>query len=91
MCAGHVAPGEDAAVHLGMQGLHPPVEHLGKAGVVGDLGHLEAGVPQELGGAAGGDQRDAEAGEAAREFDDPGLVRDAEERLLDDGHEASER
>ena len=27
---GHLAPVQNSAVHLGMQGLDPPVEHLGK-------------------------------------------------------------
>ncbi len=36
---GHFAPVQNAAVHLGMQRLHPPVEHLGKAGELGDVFH----------------------------------------------------
>ena len=36
-CAGEVAAREDAAVHFRVQRLHPAVEHLGKAGVVGRL------------------------------------------------------
>jgi hypothetical protein len=35
---GLVAPREDAAVDLGMQGLHAAFHHLGKAGVLRDLG-----------------------------------------------------
>jgi hypothetical protein len=51
---GQVAPAEDAAVHLGVQGLDPTVEHFGKAGVIRNIGDGEAGVAQQLGGAAGG-------------------------------------
>ena len=40
---GHVAAGQDAAVHLRVQRLHAPVEHLGKAG---DLGHVRAPAPR---------------------------------------------
>ena len=51
--AGQIAPAENAAMHLGMQGLDAAVEHLGKAGVVRDVGDVESGVAQQLGGAAG--------------------------------------
>src|SRR5687767_14893717 len=71
-----------------MQGLHPAVEHLREAGVIGDLGHAHARVPEEAGGAAGGNQADAQSGEPAREIDDPGLVRDTEQGLPDDSHHA---
>jgi hypothetical protein len=37
-----VAAAEDAAVHLGVQGLDAAVEHFGEAGVVGDLGDRQA-------------------------------------------------
>jgi hypothetical protein len=54
---GHVAPRQQAAVHLRVQRLHAAVEHLGEAGVVGHLGDRQAGIGQQLGGAAGGQQR----------------------------------
>ena len=38
------ATGEDAAVDLRMQCFHTAVHHLGKAGVVGNLGDCEAGI-----------------------------------------------
>ena len=50
---------QDAAVHLGMKRLHPAVEHLGEAGEIGDIFHRDAGIAQQLGGAAGGDQFDS--------------------------------
>jgi hypothetical protein len=80
---GQVAAGEDAAVHLGVQGLDAAVEHFGEAGVVGDVGHRQAGFAQGLGGAAGGQQLDAEGGQLAGEFDDAGFVGDAEQGLGD--------
>jgi hypothetical protein len=85
---GQVAPAEDAAMHLGMQGLDPAVEHFGKAGVVGDVGDGEAGVAQQLGGAAGGKQLDAELGQAAGKINRAALVGNADERL-GDFHETS--
>jgi hypothetical protein len=70
-------------MHLGVQGLDPAVEHFGEAGVVGDVGDLEAGIAQQLGGAAGGEQLDAELGQAAGKIDRAALVGNAEQRLCD--------
>ncbi len=49
---GVAADAEDAAMHLGMQGLDATVEHFREAGVVGNVGDIEAGIAQQLGGAA---------------------------------------
>jgi hypothetical protein len=57
---GRVAHAEEAAVHQGMQGLHPPVHHLGKAGDVGDVLNGQPGRGDGGLGAAGGDQLDPE-------------------------------
>ena len=49
-----VAPAvQNAGVYAGVQGLHPAVEHFGKAGKVFDRGHGKAGVGQRFGRAAG--------------------------------------
>jgi len=74
-----VAPCEQAAVDLRMQRLDAAVEHLGKAGVRGDLGHRDAGVGEQLRGAAGREQPNAERGEIARELDDARLVRNRDQ------------
>jgi hypothetical protein len=58
---GHIAPRQQAAMHLGVQGLDAAVQHLGEAGDFGHLGHGQALVGQQLGGAAGGDELDAQA------------------------------
>ena len=79
---GILAPVQDASVHLGMQRLHPPVEHLGKAGELGDVFHADAGVAQQLGGAAGRDQFHAHAGEFAGKVHQSGLVSHAENGTL---------
>ena len=76
---GHVATGQDAAVNLRVQRLHPAVEHLGKAGVVGHLGDRQARLGQQLRGAAGGQQLHAERVQRAGEVDDAGLVRDRQQ------------
>ncbi len=56
-----VAACQDAGVHLGMQGLHPAVEHLGETRVIADLGDLDPGLAQQLGGTAGGQDFESEA------------------------------
>ena len=73
---------QDASVNLGVQRLYPPVEHLGKAGQLGNVFHGDAGVAQQLRGAAGRDQFDAHAGEFAGKFHQSGLVRHAENGTL---------
>ena len=73
-----VADVQNAAVHLGMQRLHPAVEHLGEAGQLGDVFDCDAGIAQQLRGAAGGNQLDAHAGELTRKVDQSGLVGDAQ-------------
>ncbi len=51
-----VAAREQTAVHGGVQGLHPAVEHLGKVRQRLDVLHREAGRPQRARRAAGGDE-----------------------------------
>ena len=65
---------QDAAVHLGVQGLHPAVHHLGEAGHLGDADDGQPGVLQGAGGAAGGDEVEAARGQCAREVDDTSFV-----------------
>ena len=79
----HSAPVQDAAVHLGMQGLHPPVEHLGKTGEFGNILHADPGVAQQLRGAAGRNQFHAHAGKFAGKLHQPRLVGHAEDGTLD--------
>ncbi len=80
---GVAADVEDAAVDVGVEGLDAAVEHLGEAGEVGDVADFEAGVAEGVGGAAGGDELDAVAGEGAGEVDEAGLVGDGEEGAAD--------
>ena len=56
---GVVAQRQQAAMHFGVQRLHPAIHHLRKAGDSGDVRHIEPGVGDCLLGAAGGDQRRA--------------------------------
>jgi hypothetical protein len=86
---GQVAAGQDAAVHGRVQRLHASVEHLGKAG---DLGHVDdrhAGVAEQAGGPAGGQDLGAQRVQTAREVDDARLVVDADEGTAHSAHELS--
>ena len=79
---------EQAAVHLRVQRLHAAVEHLGEARHLGHLGHRQALVGQQLGGAAGGQQLDAQRVQGLGEFDDAGLVGDGEKCVHGVGRES---
>jgi hypothetical protein len=83
-----VAPGQQPAVDARVQRLHPPVHHLGKAGVVGDLLHRHARGPQRRGRPARRQDLDAPRHERGREIDEARLVGDGQKRAgdLDGGH-----
>ncbi len=70
-----LAPAENAAVDLGMQGLDPAIHHFRESRVIGDLGHRQTGVGQQLGGTAGGEQGHATFVECLGKFQDASLVR----------------
>ena len=76
---GQIAPRQQAAVDLGVQGLDAAVQHFRKAGQLGHFGHRQALLGQQLGGAAGGDELHAQGVQAAGQFDDTGLVGDGEQ------------
>ena len=54
-----LAQREQPAMDLRMQRLDPPIHHLRQAGDLGDVDHLDAGLAQQLGRAAGRDDVDA--------------------------------
>jgi hypothetical protein len=76
---GEISPRQEPAVHRGMQGLHASVEHLGKAGHVGDVAYGDVRFTQGARGAAGRDELPAVRVQAASEFEQTGLVGDGEE------------
>ena len=77
------AAGENAAVHFRVQGFDPAVHHFREACVVGHFGHLQAAVLQQAIGAAGGQQVDPHVQQRLGEFDDAGLVRNADQGAID--------
>ncbi|MNL76082.1 hypothetical protein D3C87_2019880 [compost metagenome] len=70
-------------MHLGMQRLDAAVHHFGKAGEVSDLPHLEAGILDQLVGAAGRDQLDAGRGQSPGKVGHAGLVEYRKQRPPD--------
>jgi hypothetical protein len=79
---GIVAHAEQAAMHLRVQRLHPPVHHLGKAGELGDVAHLQPRLAQRLGGAAGRDQLHPVPRQRLAELGKARLVGNGQERAL---------
>ena len=77
------APSQKAAVNLRMQRLDPAAHDLRKAGVLGHFFDDDAVIRQQLGGAAGRQQLDAAFAQFAGEFNDAGLVGNAEQRTAD--------
>ena len=80
---GVFADREQAAVHLGMQRLDTAVHHFRKAGEIGYVDDLEAGIGQRLARAAGRDEFDAALGQRACEVDQAGLVGNGNQRAGD--------
>ncbi len=74
-----ITTAEDAAVDLRMQGLDPAIHHLRKTGVVGNFHCFHAVVTQQLEGAPGGKDLDAECCELTGKVDDTGLVGNADQ------------
>ena len=81
--------GEDAGGYAGVDGFDAAVEHFWKTGEVADVGGGETGFAQELCGASGRDEFNAQGGEAAGEVCESGLVGDAQESALDGSHALS--
>lgn len=83
---GVVAHAEQAAVHLGVQGLHPAIEHLGKTGVFRNILDRNTFLPQQVGRAARRKDLDPEIRQFPGKSDDTGFIRNTDQRALDDGH-----
>src|SRR5213076_675232 len=78
--SGMGATGEQAAVHLGVQGLHAPVHHFGESRHLLDRNHGDPSLAQRLGGATGGYDLPAERDQLAGELHDAALVRNRQQR-----------
>ena len=78
-------PRQDAAMDRGLQGFHPAIHDLGKAGVVAHFDDFEAGVAQRLGRAAGREDFDPMGRQRLAKLDQAGLVGDGDQGALDAG------
>ena len=79
-----VAPREDAAMHRRVQRLHAPVEDLRKAREIAYGAYRDARLSEDAEGVARREHLDAQAFEAARQFDQSSLVVRSENSV---GHE----
>ena len=75
LVGGIFAHAEDAAMHLGMQRLHPAIQHFRKLRVFRYVLHGDTGVAERAGGAAGGENFHTVLVKKFSEFNQPGLVR----------------
>ena len=80
-----IAARQDTTMHFRVQGLHAAIEHLRETRVIGDFRDGNTVVCQQFGGAAGGQEVDAEGGQGAGEVENAGLVGNGEESLFDHG------
>jgi hypothetical protein len=81
---GLVAPGEEAGVDGGMEGLDAAIEYLREGGEFGNGAGGHADLGEVLEGAARGDDFEAEADETTRQVSGAGLIVRGDER---DHHE----
>ena len=80
-----IPPGQNPAMHGGVQRLDASVEHLRHPREVRDVANGQTARPQRGGGPAGRDQLPLQPDETSREFDQASLVGDGQKR---DRHEA---
>ena len=73
------APSQESAMDLGVQGLDPAIHDLRETRVGGDIHRRHAALLQQLKSAAGGKDLKAQATQPPTEFQDAGLVRDADQ------------
>ena len=74
---------KQAAVDFWMQCLHAAVEHFRKTGIIAQFDDRQAGLTQDLGGAAGRNQFHPGRRQRLRERNEPGLVKNRDEGALD--------
>src|SRR5690606_30272791 len=79
----NAATAKDAAVDFRVQGLDPAVHHFREARVIRDFYRSDAVFLEQLEGAAGGENFDAQGFEFTGEFKDPGLVGNADQGAAD--------
>ena len=71
---------QQPAMNFWMQRFHPPIHHFRKAGVIADLDHLDAGLGQFLGRAAGRENFHAITGQLFGEIDETVFIGNGNQR-----------
>ena len=71
---GHIAPGQQTAVHCRVQGLDAAIEHFRKLRDLCHLGHRQSCISQQLGGTTCGQQIDAQGRQGSGKLGDAGFV-----------------
>ena len=66
-------------MHFGVQGLDAAIEHLGELCHFRHFGDGQARIGQQFGGAAGGQQLDAQRMQGLGKFNDASFVRDGKQ------------
>src|ERR1700736_1137267 len=79
---GKIAAKEEGAVDFGVQSLDAAAEHFWPAGELGNIADGDASFAKQLGGAAGGEDFDAESGELVCKNNDSRFVENTDERAL---------
>ena len=72
-----VSEAKQTTMHLGMQGLNPPIHHFRKTGVLADIGYLQPNLPQQTGSSTG--RKEAESmflGKGLGEGNQSGFITD---------------
>jgi hypothetical protein len=77
---GMIRPTENRPVNPRMERLDPPVHHLRKPRVLGDVDDVHPLVAEELRGSSGGKNLESEFHETFDERPDSGFIADADER-----------
>ena len=80
------ATAQQSTVDFGMQRLDPPVQNFWRTGIGCHIGDGEAGVPQDLRGAAGGEDFRAQGCQPSGQVYDSRLIRDADQCALQPSH-----
>ena len=62
------------AMHIWMQGFHPPIHHFWKSCNFRDIAHIQPRIAQHFSGSPGGDQCNLARGQCGRELNNTGFV-----------------
>ena len=83
LMGGITADKKQAAMHFGVKGLHPAIEHFRKTGMLADIFHFQPRFAQGFGGAAGGNEFQPLGSQDLGKGNQPGLVGNRKQSALD--------